>query len=179
MAVSIIFKMEEVKEVQMLLDKEATLQKIRRIAYQVYENNFNEKRLVLAGINGEGYHLAELIKKYLTEISDKDVILAKILLDKKADYQPDIKIECEIETFKKQTVILVDDVLNTGRTLAYSLRPFLSIPLKKLQVAVLVNRDYLHFPIKADYVGYSLSTTLTDHVKVILTDHKQTGVYLF
>ena len=171
--------MEEIREVQNLLNKEATLQKIRRIAYQIYENNFKEKRLVLAGINGEGYKLAELIKGYLNEISDNEVIIAKIHLDKKADYQPDIKIECEIETFKKQTVILVDDVLNTGRTLAYSLRPFLSIPLKKLQVAVLVNRDYLHFPIKADYVGYRLSTTLTDHVKVTLSDADELGVYLF
>ncbi len=167
------------KEAELLLNAEQTHQKIRRMAYQIYEDNFSERNLVIAGVNGEGYTLASEIAGYLKEISEKEVYLAKISLDKKAKSQPDIQIECEIDTFKNKTVILVDDVLNTGRTLAFTLRPFLSIPLKRLQVAVLVNRDYLLFPIRADYVGYSLATTLNDHVKVILNDTEKAGVYLF
>jgi len=171
--------MEDIKEVQLLLNTEQTKQKIRRMAFQIYEDNFKEKKLVIAGINGEGFHLAQAIVENLMEISDKEIFLAKIILDKSADRQPDITIECEIDTFRKKTVILVDDVLNTGKTVAFSLRPFMSIPLKKLKVAVLVDRDYLLFPIKADYVGYDLSTTLNDHVKVILSDKKKYGVYLY
>jgi pyrimidine operon attenuation protein/uracil phosphoribosyltransferase len=171
--------MEDIKEVQLLLNAEQTKQKIRRMAFQIYEDNFKEKKLVIAGINGEGFYLAQAIVENLMEISDKEIFLAKIILDKSADSQPDITIECEIDTFRKKTVILVDDVLNTGKTVAFSLRPFMSIPLKKLQVAVLVDRDYLLFPIKADYVGYDLSTTLNDHVKVILSDMKKYGVYLY
>lgn len=171
--------MLDIKEVQLLLNPEQTKQKIRRMAFQIFEANFKEKKLVVAGINGQGYHLAEAIVNDLKEISDKEIFLAKIILDKQAESQPDITIECEIDTFKKKTVILVDDVLNTGRTLAYTFRPFMSIPLKSLQVAVLVDRDYLLFPIRADYVGYNLSTTLNDHVKVILDDKKEYGVYLY
>ncbi|UBM58328.1 phosphoribosyltransferase [Marinilongibacter aquaticus] len=172
--------MEDIKEVELLLDSEKTLQKIKRMAFQIYENNFSEKKLVIAGINGEGFSLAEKIVEHLRVITDKEIFLAKIGLDKRAESQPDIQIECdEIDTFRKKTVVIVDDVLNTGRTVAYSLRPFLSIPLKKIQVAVLVDRDYLLYPIHADYVGYSLSTTLNDHVKVVLSDEKELGVYLY
>ncbi|WP_304238659.1 phosphoribosyltransferase family protein [Jiulongibacter sediminis] len=169
----------EVKEVEELLNAEETAQKVRRMAYQIFENNYKEKNLIVAGINGEGYTLASEIVDNLRQITDKEIYLAKIVLDKQAEVQPDIKIECDVDTFKKKTVVLVDDVLNTGRTLAYSLRPFLSISLKSLQVAVLVNRDFLQFPIKADYVGYGLSTTLNDHVKVVLSDVEKKGVYLF
>jgi pyrimidine operon attenuation protein/uracil phosphoribosyltransferase len=172
------FNMTEIKEAELLLTAEQTHQKVRRMAYQIYEDNFSEKKLVIAGVNGEGYTLAAEITDYLKLITDKEVFLAKITLDKEAKSQPDIQIECNIDTFKNRTVILVDDVLNTGRTLAFSLRPFLSIPLKRIQVAVLVNRDYLLFPVRADYVGYSLSTTLNDHVKVVLKGEEQ-GVYLF
>ncbi|MCR9066636.1 MAG: phosphoribosyltransferase family protein [Cytophagales bacterium] len=169
----------EDKEIEILLTGDQTLQKIRRMAYQIFENNYSEKKLVIAGINGEGFALAQLIVNHLKEITEKEIYLAKIILDKKASSQPNIDIECDIDTFKMKTVILVDDVLNTGRTLAYSLRPFISIPLKRLQVAVLVNRDFLQYPIRADYVGYGLSTTLNDHVKVILTQEDKLGVYLF
>jgi pyrimidine operon attenuation protein/uracil phosphoribosyltransferase len=165
--------------VQVLLNPEQTKQKIRRMAFQIFEDNFNEKKLVIAGINGEGYHLAQAIVENLKEISDKEIFLAKIILDKVAESQPNITIECEIDTFKKKTVILVDDVLNTGKTLAFCMKPFMSIPLKRLQVAVLVDRDYLLFPIRADYVGYNLATTLNDHVKVILSDKEKAGVYLY
>ena len=171
--------MVDLKEVQVLLNPEQAKQKIRRMAFQIFEDNFNEKKLVIAGINGEGYHLAQAIVENLKEISDKEIFLAKIILDKVAESQPNITIECEIDTFKKKTVILVDDVLNTGKTLAFCMKPFMSIPLKRLQVAVLVDRDYLLFPIRADYVGYNLATTLNDHVKVILSDKEKAGVYLY
>lgn len=171
--------MTEVKEAHLLLEATQTLQKIRRIAYQIYENNFDEKEIIIAGINGEGYSIAELLVAELTEISKKKVTIAKVSFDKTAISQPDITIECQTDTFRKKTVVLVDDVLNTGRTLAFSFRPFLSIPLKKLQVAVLVDRNHPLYPIKADYVGYALSTTLTEHIKVIVSNSEQRGVYLY
>ena len=171
--------MEDLKEIQTLLSRDQTCQKIRRMAFQILEENFDDKTIVIAGINGEGFQLAEALYKELQNIAQKDLYLAKIILDKKAEKQPDINIECEIDTFKNKTVVLVDDVLNTGKTLAFSLRPFLSIPLKKLKVAVLVNRDYLQYPVRADYIGYSLSTTLKDHVKVVWRGSNEDGVYLY
>lgn len=171
--------MELQDELNILLDKKATLQKIRRMAFQIVEDNFDQKEIVLAGINGEGYNLAMLLQDELANICEKDIWIARITFDKKVKKQPEINIESEIDTFKNKAVVIVDDVLNTGRTIVYSLRPFLQIPLKRLQVAVLVNRAHLTFPIQANHVGYSLSTTLKEHVKVILSDKEKLGVYLF
>lgn len=171
--------MKESKEISELLDAVTTLQKVRRIAFEILENNFDQKEIVLAGITGEGFELAQLLKGALSDITDKKISIAELIFDKKAKNQPDITIESEIDTFKNKTIIIVDDVLNTGRTVAYALRPFLSISTKKIEVAVLVNRDHLTFPISARYIGYSLSTTLKEHIKVILSDRTQIGVSLF
>lgn len=162
-----------------ILDKGRTLQKVKRIAYEIFENNFDEKEIILAGIDGEGYFFAQLLQQNLKEISSIKINIAKIIFDKTAEYQPDIILESDVDTFKHKVVIIVDDVLNTGKTLAFCLRPFLSIPLKKLQVATLVDRNYPKYPISADYVGYSLSTTLSEHVKVVLSNNDELGLYIF
>lgn len=160
-----------------ILNQEQILQKIRRIAYEIYENNFEENRLVLAGIDGQGYELARMLKKQLEEISDKEILLVKVSLDKFAPSQSAIGLDCEEEALKGQTIILADDVLNTGRTLAYSLKPFLQNPVRKLEIAVLVNRSHTSFPVQAKYTGYELATTLTEHIQVTLGP-KEMAVFL-
>lgn len=171
--------MDNLNASNLLLDSTQTNQKIRRIAYQIYENNFSEKEIIIAGIVGEGFVFAQLLVEELTKIAKCKISIAEVSFDKKANSQPEINIESTIDTFKRKSVIIVDDVLNTGKTLAYSLRPFLSIPLKKLQVAVLVDRNHPQYPIDADYVGYALSTTLNEHVQVVLSDEEKKGVYLY
>lgn len=163
----------------LLLSYEKTLQKSKRIAFQIIENNINEEEIVIAGVGGEGFHLAKIICDYLNEICEIKITIAKLIVDKKAEAQPDILIESEVDTFKNKSIVIIDDVLNTGKTLAFCLRPFLSIPIKKLQIGVMVDRNYPKYPIKADFVGYSLSTTLTDHVSVVLSDINNAGVYLY
>lgn len=162
-----------------LLESKQTLQKIKRIAYEIFENNFEENEIILAGIADEGYELARLIADNLKNISKIKISLAKLNLDKLSVTQPNIEVESDVDTFYNKTIILVDDVLNTGKTLAYCLRPFLSLSIKRLQVAVLVDRNHPKYPIAADYVGYSLSTTISEHVKVVLKDKSEIGVYLF
>ncbi|MDP5121231.1 MAG: phosphoribosyltransferase family protein [Spirosomaceae bacterium] len=171
--------MDEIKASNLLLNATQTNQKIRRIAYQIYENNFSEKEIVIAGVVGEGFIFAELIVAELVKIAKCKISIAEVSFNKKAASQPEINIKSTIDTFKNKSVIITDDVLNTGRTLAFCLRPFLSIPLKKLQVAVLVDRNHPQFPIAADYVGYALSTTLNEHVQVVLGDEEKKGVYLY
>ena len=162
-----------------ILDQSKTLQKIKRIAYEIYENNFDEDEIILSGIDGEGFKFAQLLQENLKEICSLKINIAKIVFDKSVDYQPDINIESDVDTFRNKVVIIVDDVLNTGRTLAFCLRPFLTIPLKKLQVAVLVDRNHPKYPMAADYVGYGLATTISEHVKVNLSDEENIGVFLF
>lgn len=169
--------MAETAEKNLILTHEQVEQKIRRIAFEIHENNFQEKQLIIAGIQEKGYQLAELIIKQLGQISKAELLLIKIELDKSKPTQSEIKVDHDVESIKKTVIILVDDVMNTGRTLAYSLRPFLKIPVKKIEVAVLVNRSLTKFPISCTYTGYELSTTIDDHVDVRL-EGKEKGVFL-
>ena len=160
----------------LVLNADQVSQKIRRIAFEIYENNFSEKKIVLAGIDGQGYVFAKLLEKELKKISPLEVVLAKVSLDKLSPIQSEVKIDIPQKDFKKRSVILVDDVLNSARTLAYAMKPFLTSEIKRIEVAVLVNRSHTVFPITPTYTGYELATTLTDHVEVKLG--KEAGVYL-
>jgi pyrimidine operon attenuation protein / uracil phosphoribosyltransferase len=151
-------------------------QKIRRIAHEIYEQNFKEKSIVLAGIDGQGYALARLLGKELESISQLVPTVVNVSLDKTASFQGEVTLDCEVKDLRKKCIVMVDDVLNTGRTLAYGMKPFLAVEVKKIEVAVLVNRSHTLFPILPQYTGYELSTTLTDHVEVVLG--KNAAVYL-
>ncbi|WP_027003168.1 phosphoribosyltransferase family protein [Hugenholtzia roseola] len=162
-----------------ILTAAQTLQKIRRLAYEIYEQNFGVDTLILAGIQENGYVLAQRLKAELLAIAPIEVELVSVELDKLYPTQSKVGISVPLPTLEQQVIILVDDVLNTGRTLAYSLRPFLEVPIKRLQTAVLVDRNHADFPIAADFVGYRLSTTLLEHVEVILKENQEIGVYLY
>ncbi len=146
---------------------------IRRIAYQIYENNMKND-VVLVGVDSGGRTLAEQINQTLAEISGKKSVCHTISLDKDNPLKQDIEIDGAVTDFKNKTVILCDDVLNSGRTLAYSLAKLLTLKVKKVETAVLVLRTHGRFPIYANYKGYELSTTIKEHVEVRLGD----GVYL-
>jgi pyrimidine operon attenuation protein / uracil phosphoribosyltransferase len=168
--------MSEVAEKTLVLNDQQINQKIRRMAFEIYENNFKEKSIVMAGIDGQGYLFAKTLSKELAAIAPIEVILAKVTVDKFSPQQSEIVVDKENKDYKKKCVLLVDDVLNTGRTLAYAMKPFFEAGVKKLEVAVLVNRSNTLFPIMPTYTGYELSTTLKDHVEVILG--KKSSVYL-
>jgi pyrimidine operon attenuation protein / uracil phosphoribosyltransferase len=168
--------MSKVTEKSLVLTGSQVIQKIKRIAYEIYENNFSEKSIVLAGIDGQGYALARSIEKELNAISPLATSLVKVSLDKLSPVQSDVTIDVSGKELKKKCIVLVDDVLNTGRTLAYALKPFTTIEVKKIEVAVLVNRSHTLFPIVPTYSGYELATTLTDHVEVRLG--KEASVFL-
>lgn len=151
-------------------------QKIRRIAYEIYENNYGVKELILAGICEQGEVLANILASILEEISPIKTQVLKINLDKENPSKPIAEKDLPTNLTNK-VVIVVDDVLNTGKTLAYSLKPFLDQKIKKIEVAVLVNRSHTAFPISPKYTGYALSTTISEHIVVKMTG-KQKGVYL-
>jgi pyrimidine operon attenuation protein / uracil phosphoribosyltransferase len=154
----------------LILDTRQVKQKIKRMAYEIFEHNFKEKGIIIAGIEGQGYILAKLLAKEVENISPLEIKLVKISLDKLAPEQGEIKLDCDLKELKKKCIIMVDDVLNTGRTFAYGMKPFLTIEVKKIETAVLVNRSHTLFPIYPQYTGYELATTLKDHVEVNLGD---------
>ena len=149
-----------------ILTSEQAEHSIRRIAYQIYEDNTKEDKVIIAGVMTNGNHVAESIAKILRSISDLEVIDCQIHVDKKNPHA-EIKTSIHQSVYKNCSVIVVDDVLNTGSTLIYSVCHFLEVPLTQCKVAVLINRNHKKFPIKADYKGISLSTSLHEHIEIV------------
>ena len=159
-----------------VLDKNQLQQKLDRLAWQIYEQNYKEKEIIIAGIANRGVLLANNIAEKIRKISSIKVKLTTIKVDKDNPYNKDIQVDIDEKEYKNKVLILVDDVLNSGKTLIYGSKYFLSVPLKKLSTVVLVDRNHNRFPIKADFVGLSLSTTLKEHISVELA--RNVGVYL-
>ena len=153
-------------------------QKIDRIAYQIYENNFTEKEIIIAGIASRGYILAQRLSEKLQEISKIKITLASLTLDKEHPMETEVKLSLDKTLFEGKVVILVDDVLNSGKALIYGVAPFLKVRVKRITTVVLVDRNHNRFPIKADFVGLSLNTTLQEHISVELTKKGKEAVYL-
>ncbi len=143
-------------------------QKITRMAYEIYERNVAEQEILLAGITGMGYLLAGYLADELRKIAPIKVTVVEILLDKQDGYRGQVELS-DTPQLEGRAVLIVDDVLNTGRTLVYALKPFLHIPIKKMEVAVLVNRSHKLFPVAPDYTGLELATTLNEHISVDLS----------
>ena len=158
-----------------ILDGTEIHKTVKRIAYQIYETHFEESQLILAGIANNGVILAKRIQEELESISKVKVVFVEIKVDKKNPINPIVLSE-KLAVCENQAVVVVDDVLNTGSTLIYAVAHFLSIKLKKLQTAVLVNRNHKNFPIKGDFKGISLSTSIKENIDVIFGDNE--GVYL-
>tara|TARA_R110000772_G_scaffold151703_2_gene262511 strand:- start:173 stop:676 length:504 start_codon:yes stop_codon:yes gene_type:complete len=156
--------MQELKTV--ILDKKQIAHKIKRIAYQIYETNVTEKEVVIAGITGNGYLLAKKLKTELEKISPIKVLLCEVIIDKKNPTKP-ITTSLGEEDYQNKSLLLVDDVLHSGTTLIYGVKHFLEVPLKQFKTAVLVDRNHKKYPIKADFKGISLSTSLNENVSVI------------
>ncbi len=150
---------------------------IKRLAYQIYERNFDVKELIIASIEGQGKEVALLISDELKKISKINVKNISIRINKVNPETESILLSDPDIKLNDKTIVLVDDVLNTGRTLLFGIMPFLNQKLKSIQVAVLVERSHNSFPISADFVGISLQTTLQEHVSVIMKNHK-INIYL-
>ena len=145
--------------------------KIRRIAYQIYEANIHEKEIVIAGIASNGFTLAKKITAVLEAISPVKIVLCEVFIDKKHPLSP-VKTSLAAAAYTNKAVVLIDDVLNSGSTLIYGVKHFLEVPLKHFKTAVLVNRNHKKYPVKADFKGISLSTSLQEHVHVVFSEEE-------
>ncbi|WP_439881431.1 phosphoribosyltransferase family protein [Pontibacter sp. MBLB2868] len=161
----------------LILTKAQIEQKIIRMAYEIFERNFEEQELVLAGIHENGYTLASMLASQLASISPIKVQLLHVHLNKATPLDAPVSLGPDDTGITNKAVVLVDDVLNTGKTLAYALRSFLELNPKKVEIATLIDRHHPLYPVAATYTGYSLATTLKDHVEVALT-HEETSAYL-
>lgn len=143
--------------------------KIKRIAYQIYETYVDEKEIVIAGIAQNGFILAQKIATVLQTISALEVSLCEVVINKQ---QPHLSITTSMDptNYTNKGIVLVDDVLNSGTTLVYGVKHFLEVPLGKFKTAVLIDRNHKKYPVKADFKGISLSTSMQEHVQVVFAE---------
>ncbi len=161
-----------------ILNKIQIRQKLERMAYQILEDNSNESEIFIVGIAIGGYILAKRIIEFLNQISHCHFELAKIDLNKGAN-QLEAKIDRPLNEFENKTIILVDDVLNTGKTLTYGLGLFLNLPIKKIRTLTLVDRLHRLYPMVSDFTGLEISTIRHQHISVYFEElGQEDGVYL-
>ena len=163
-----------------ILDDRQIRRKIKRLAIEILEHNLGEPVVILAGLNNNGLEFAQLLLQELLPLApaDMELVLTRIRLNpaNPLDYPP--YIEMPAEALHNRPIIIVDDVANTGRTIFYAVQPLLPVLPKRVEVAVLVDRTHKQFPVKADYIGLALATTLKDNIKVKLREVEEMAVFL-
>ena len=150
----------------LILNSQQIHQKINRISYQIYEDHYTEDEIIVVGIANKGYLLATKIVKQLNKIASCKITLAKLTINKNNPIENNGQLDISSEQLNDKVVILVDDVLNTGKALIYGVKYLLDFPIKKISTAVLVDRNHKKYPIGTHYVGLSLSTTLQNHISL-------------
>ncbi len=150
----------------LLLDQKQIEHRVNRLAYQIYEDNAGEKEIIIAGIVRNGYLVAERLAATLKKIAPFSIRLIEVQIDKNSQVEKEILISMQREELNGKVVILVDDVLNSGKTMMYALKPFLSADTKKIRTVVLVDRNHRRYPVAIDFSGLTLSTTLQEHVSI-------------
>lgn len=139
---------------------------VKRIAYQIQENNLEYSEIILIGVYNNGYMLAKIIEKELKQISKSSIELISIKINKENPLDK-IDLDCKKEYLKNKSIVLIDDVLHTGRTLIYCVKHLLDMSPRNFNTVVLVDRNHKKFPIKVDFKGISLSTSMSEHVEVV------------
>lgn len=158
-----------------ILDQSSVEKKLRRMALEIIENNSEEKEIILAGIRDSGSVVAKCIQQILGEISKIKTDLISIGLDKREPKEVSLSHDMD---FNNKVILVVDDVSNSGKTLLYAMKPFLSFQPKKIQTLVLVARSHNSFPVYPDYVGLSIATTLQEHIYVEVNKDEVLGAYM-
>lgn len=155
---------------QVFLNHSQIQQKIIRLGHQILENSFEEEIIFIGGIVGNGFELAKKFKDIIENNSKLEVVCFEVIVNKEEPWNEPIQLSIDKVVIKKGYIVLVDDVINSGKTMQYSLLKFLEHPTKAIKTVTLVDRQHRRYPIKADFVGLSLSTTIKDRVEVDLSD---------
>ena len=163
------------KNKKYILSAEVANKKLRRMALQVVEQNYNEKQLILIGIKKNGTVIAEKICQYLKDVFGGEIIVLELTIDKKKPAA--ISLSAGMD-FNDKTIVLIDDVANSGRTMLYALKPLLEQLPKKIQTLALVERTHKTFPVEVDYIGLSVSTTTDEHIYVEVENGEVTGAWM-
>ena len=142
-----------------------------RIAHEILENTTEIDTLYIGGICGNGSVLVEKFKQILTKNSQLKVVSFHIDLDKEEPLSRTIGLDIDSQELNKSFVVLVDDVVNSGKTMQFALMKILESNPQTIKTVALVDRTHRRYPIKCDFVGLTLSTTMKDRVEVELNEN--------
>tara|TARA_B100000900_G_C20489138_1_gene678791 strand:+ start:578 stop:1063 length:486 start_codon:yes stop_codon:yes gene_type:complete len=157
-----------------ILNKQQIEHKILRLSFEIIEGNLDTKSILLIGLEKNGFIIAKKIKNCIEQKASLNIDVIKMTLKKNKEN----KIFSDKITDKHKTFILIDDVLKSGKTIIHAIKELLKFNIEKLETVVLINRKHNVFPVGVNYVGLELSTTLENHIEVILDDEKKIGAYL-
>jgi pyrimidine operon attenuation protein/uracil phosphoribosyltransferase len=158
-----------------ILDEGTAARKLQRMAFEILENNLDEQELILAGIRDSGSVIARNIQQLLQQIGNMKTDIIDITLDKKNPEEITLSKKMD---FSNKVIVVIDDVANSGKTMLYAMKPFLEFQPKKIQTLALVERTHKKYPVKTDYVGLSLATTLQEHIYVDVENSTIKGAYM-
>ncbi len=160
------------------MDHAAILRTVKRMAWEIYEHHDSAGKLILAGVDDRGYVLANLLYSELKSIADVPVELLRIRFDRHHPESSAASFEPGAEMLKGHKVVLVDDVLNTGKTLVYCMKWLMDAGATGIRTAFLAERSHRNYPVQGDVVGISLATTLQEHVHFNAADPENLNLYL-
>jgi pyrimidine operon attenuation protein/uracil phosphoribosyltransferase len=158
-----------------LMDAEQAERCLNRLAYEIYERNIDLTSLVLVGIERRGVELAHIVSKKIEKISPLKPEVITLVINKQSPTEAHFKTDFNPEN---KTVVLIDDVSNSGKTLTYALRLFLETDVQAIQVGVLIERQHKRFPISSNYIGLQIATTVQNHISVDIRNGKVQGAYI-
>jgi pyrimidine operon attenuation protein/uracil phosphoribosyltransferase len=154
--------------------------KIRRIACEIMEKNYPVKELILLGIDAKGNCLSSEIASEINKQKEWKASSYTIIPDACLPNMTSMRLQgLDLTQLENKIVILVDDVLYSGKTMYHALKEVMKGNPAGVQIAVLIDRGHRSFPLHANYTGLELGTTLQEHIKVEIETPQVVNAYLF
>ena len=146
--------------------------KIQRIGLEILEDNIDQSKIILFGISDNGKLISQKLIDHINKISDIKIVLIDVIINNGS-----IAYSSKFDVLN-ESIIIVGDVSQTGKTLQMVISDLMLYNPSKIKTSVIINRDQTMFPVKIDYSGLSLSTSVNEHVDVIIDKKGRLSVYL-
>lgn len=159
-----------------IMDQEQLSRTLKRMTHEIIEQNNNLADLVLIGILKKGFPVAQILKENLKQFTNVDILIYALDISMyRDDQQKKQKPQTTLIDISNKNVVLVDDVLYTGRTVRAAMDALTALGrAKTIQLAVLIDRGHRELPIRADYVGKNIPTS--KHEKIFVDPKKEVTI---
>jgi len=150
----------------LILNTHDVLRKIRRIAFEMKERYYTQKNLTIISVAGQGTKVAQAIIEELKNTWNVEITSLTATVNKRNPERQNLNIQGDVTKVSGSSCIVIDDVINSGRTLMYVCSKIMELQPQEMSTAVIIDRFHRTYPIKADFVGLTLSTNLKENVSL-------------